>query len=180
MGIFGFGKKKEVIKGKVEDKKKDKKETKREPKKESQRKIAPSNNVQKAETKITDKEKTNKDADSDTNSVSDKDKKKTASLPSEKPSDIAHRVLMEPRVTEKSHDLMASNKYVFKVTREANKKSVKKAIEELYGVNVIKVNIINIPPKKRTYARKVGWKSGYKKAITTLKEGDRIELFEGA
>jgi len=71
---------------------------------------------------------------------------------------------------------MALNKYVFKVAGHSNKNQIKKAIEELYNVKVIKINIINILPKKRNFARKTGWKSGYKKAIATLKEGDKIEM----
>jgi len=91
-------------------------------------------------------------------------------------SEIACWVLIEPWVTERSYDLMALNKYVFKVAGQSNKNQVKKAIEELYNVKVIKINIINIPSKKRNFARKTGWKPGYKKAVITLKEGDKIEM----
>ena len=71
------------------------------------------------------------------------------------------------------------NKYVFKVSPRANKNEVKKAIEEVYGVKVEKINNINIPRKKRVRGRTEGWKPGYKKAVVTLKEGDKIDLFEG-
>ncbi|GBE16270.1 50S ribosomal protein L23 [bacterium BMS3Abin15] len=94
-------------------------------------------------------------------------------------SETACRFLIEPWITEKSHDKMVENKYIFKVTKDANKKNIKKAIEELYKVVVTRVNIINVPSKSRKYGAKTGWKSGYKKAMVTLKEGDKIELFEG-
>lgn len=94
-------------------------------------------------------------------------------------SEMAYRFLAEPLVTEKSHEAMAANKYVFKVLPEATKQQVKQAIEELYGVNVIKMNMVSLPSKKRVTGRTVGRKSGVKKAIATLKEGDKIELFQG-
>ncbi len=94
-------------------------------------------------------------------------------------SETAYRFLIEPWITEKAHDKMAENKYIFKVTKNANKKNIKKSIEELYKVEVTGVNVINVPSKRRNYGAKTGWKSGYKKAIVALKEGDKIELFEG-
>lgn len=94
-------------------------------------------------------------------------------------SETASETLIEPWVTEKSHEKMAENKYIFKVTDKSRKGNVKKAVEGLYGVGVIKVNIINIPAKQRNIGSKIGWKSGHKKAIVTLKQGDKIELFKG-
>lgn len=88
-------------------------------------------------------------------------------------------VIIEPWITEKSHESMAENKYIFRVKQDADKKKIKSAIEGLYSVKVIGVNIINIPAKKRMYGRHEGTKSGYKKAIVKLKEGDKIELFKG-
>ncbi len=88
-------------------------------------------------------------------------------------------VVMEPIVTEKSHQLMAFNKYVFRVMKDATKQSVEKAIHEVFKVTVKNVHIVNIHPKKRQYGRTVGWKQGFKKAIVTLKAGDKIDLFEG-
>jgi large subunit ribosomal protein L23 len=92
---------------------------------------------------------------------------------------VTRDIIIEPWITEKAHGAMAENKYIFRVKKEADKKSVKLAIERLYGVKVINVNIINIPAKKRMYGRHEGKKSGYKKAIVKLKEGDKIELFKG-
>ncbi len=92
---------------------------------------------------------------------------------------VTEDIIIEPWITEKSHNAMAMNKYIFRVTKNADKKKVKSAIESLYSVKVVAVNIINIPLKKRMYGRREGTKSGYKKAIVKLKEGDKIELFKG-
>lgn len=94
-------------------------------------------------------------------------------------SDFAYRFLIEPWITEKSHQEMAQNKYIFRIDSKASKNNVKKAIEDQYKVSVIAVNTINIHPKKRIYGKSKGFKSGYKKAMVTLKEGDKIELFAG-
>ncbi len=88
-------------------------------------------------------------------------------------------ILKEPHLTERATDLMKENKYVFKISSSANKIQVRKAVENLYGVLVTKVNVISIPRKKVRYGRGSGFKSGYRKAIVTLKEGDRIEMVEG-
>ncbi len=106
----------------------------------------------------------------------EKKEKKTQELGK---SDFAYRFLIEPWITEKSHQNMVQNKYVFKTNPESNKKNIKKAVEDLYKVTVISVHVVNIHPKKRIYGRTKGFKSGYKKAIVTLKEGDKIQLFEG-
>lgn len=91
-------------------------------------------------------------------------------------SQIAFRILERPHITEKAINLGQENKYVFKVNQDANKNEVKKAIQELYGVKVEDVNIINIPKKKRRLGRSEGFKSGYKKAVVTVKQGDKIEI----
>lgn len=105
--------------------------------------------------------------------------KKTKSLEIKKDASGAFKFLIEPWITEKSHDFLAQNKYIFRVAKSADKKKIKQTIENVYGVTVKKVNIVIIHPKKRMYGRKEGVKPGYKKAIITLKEGDKIELFEG-
>jgi large subunit ribosomal protein L23 len=92
---------------------------------------------------------------------------------------IAHKILIEPWITEEATRISELNKYIFKVAPVADKNKIKKSVEDLYGVQVVSVNIINIPRKKRIRGRVTGWKSGYKKAIVTLKEGDKIEFFEG-
>ncbi len=88
----------------------------------------------------------------------------------------ARRVLKTPHVTEKATDLTKENKYVFKVWPESNKIEIKKAVERIYGVDVLSVNIVNIHPKKKRLGRTIGLKSGYKKAIVKIKEGQKIEI----
>jgi large subunit ribosomal protein L23 len=96
-----------------------------------------------------------------------------------KNSDIAYRVLTEPWITEKTHRAMSDNKYTFKVIKSATKKQVKLAIEGMYSVKVEGVTVVNIKPKKKAYGRHEGTKAGFKKATVTLKQGDKIELFQG-
>ncbi len=93
-----------------------------------------------------------------------------------KVSGIAYRVLKKPHVAEKSTDLIQKNQYVFEVVPRANKVEIRKAIEDLYGVDVVSVRIINIPRKKRKLGRIEGWRKGYKKAIVKIKEGQKIEV----
>lgn len=88
----------------------------------------------------------------------------------------AYRILKAPHVTEKATDLTKKNQYVFKVCPKANKTEIKKAIEDLYEVDVASVKIINVPPKKRRLGRISGWRKGYKKAIIQIKEGQKIEV----
>tara|TARA_Y100000590_G_scaffold322197_1_gene364832 strand:- start:7737 stop:8027 length:291 start_codon:yes stop_codon:yes gene_type:complete len=87
--------------------------------------------------------------------------------------------IVSPLITEKSTNLSAQNKIVFKVTDSANKKNLKKRIEKIFKVNVTKINIINKKSRiKSTRGRKVKV-SGYKKAIITLKKGQNIDLTTG-
>lgn len=86
------------------------------------------------------------------------------------------RILKGPHITEKGTDLNKENKYVFRVYSESNKKEIKKIISALYNVDVLSVRIINIPPKSRRLGRTSGWRQGYKKAIITIKKGQKIEL----
>ena len=87
--------------------------------------------------------------------------------------------IISPVITEKSTNLSDQNKIVFKINKNANKKSVKKSIEKIFKVNVIKVNIINKKTRtKLTRGRKVKV-TGYKKAIITLKKGQSIDLTTG-
>jgi len=91
-------------------------------------------------------------------------------------SGVAPRVLEKPHVTEKATDLTKNNQYVFKVFPRSNKKEITKAIEDLYGVDVVSVKIVNIPRKARRLGRVEGWRKGYKKAIIKVKEGQKIEV----
>lgn len=97
--------------------------------------------------------------------------------PQQSKTDQAYRILKNPHVTEKATLLAKErNQYVFKVWPGANKIEVKKAIEDLYGVDVLAVRVINIPAKKRRVGRISGWRKGYKKAIVKIKEGQKIEV----
>ena len=87
-----------------------------------------------------------------------------------------YRILKSVHITEKATDLTKENQYVFQVWPAANKVEVKKAIKELYGVDVLSVKIINVPPKRRRLGRISGWRKGYKKAIVKIKEGQKIEV----
>ena len=91
-------------------------------------------------------------------------------------SEIAFKVLRKPIVSEKGTILEKERKYIFKVFPKANKVEIKKAIDELYGTHVEKVNIIKVKRKKRRVGRTEGWKPGYKKAIVSLKKGEKIEV----
>ena len=84
--------------------------------------------------------------------------------------------IISPNVTEKSTSLSEFNKMVFKVNQGANKKSIKKSIEKIFKVKVIKVNTVNMKGKKKLVRGKKSIKSGYKKAIVTLKKGQTIDL----
>ena len=87
--------------------------------------------------------------------------------------------IISPLVTEKSTNLSDQNKIIFKVHSGANKKNLKKNIEKIFKVNVIKVNIINNKTRiKSTRGKKVRVK-GFKKAIITLKKGQNIDLTTG-
>ena len=82
-------------------------------------------------------------------------------------------------ITEKATILSEQNKTVFKVHERANKKTIKKNIEKLFKVNVIKVNIINQKSKTKMKQGRKSIKTGYKKAIITLKKGQSIDLTTG-
>ena len=84
-----------------------------------------------------------------------------------------------PIITEKATILSEQNKTVFKVHDKANKKNIKKNIEKLFKVNVIKINIINQKTKIKIKQGKKSYKTGYKKAIVTLKKGQSIDLTTG-
>jgi large subunit ribosomal protein L23 len=72
--------------------------------------------------------------------------------------------------------LAEKNQYVFEVLPNYNKTEIKKAIEGIYGVNVLSVNVISIPPKKRRMGKVQGWRKEMTKAIVKIKEGQTIEI----
>jgi large subunit ribosomal protein L23 len=90
----------------------------------------------------------------------------------------AYQVIIRPLITEKNTNLMELNKYSFEVDRKANKHEIKHAIQEIFKVTVVDVNTINMRGKERRRGRIVGRTADWKKAVVTLAQGDRIELFE--
>jgi len=90
---------------------------------------------------------------------------------------FSYAVIREPHISEKATYLGNSDKYTFKVYDNANKLEIKKSIEGIYRVDVLAVNIIKIPAKKRRIGKTQGFKKGHTKAIVTIKEGQKIEVF---
>jgi large subunit ribosomal protein L23 len=88
-------------------------------------------------------------------------------------------ILKKPVITEKSMSLVQGGKYTFIVALTANKVEVKKAVEELFKVKVKKVNTLRVKGKAKRVRNIIGRTSEIKKAIVTLREGDKIEIFEG-
>ncbi|HAG08792.1 MAG TPA: 50S ribosomal protein L23 [Desulfotomaculum sp.] len=88
-------------------------------------------------------------------------------------------ILKKPVITEKSLSLVQGSKYTFIIALTANKVEVKKAVEELFKVKVKKVNTVRVKGKAKRVRNIVGRTPEIKKAIVTLREGDRIEIFEG-
>lgn len=105
--------------------------------------------------------------------------KKEAKPQKAKISDKAYRVLVKPLITEKATNLQALGKYVFKVALDATKQEIKRAIEEVYGVEPMAVHTIKVFGKQRRYQATKGKTSAWKKAIVTLKPGEKIEIVEG-
>ncbi|MBI1975323.1 MAG: 50S ribosomal protein L23 [Parcubacteria group bacterium] len=84
-------------------------------------------------------------------------------------------VLERPHVTEKGTYIGAFKQYVFRVGRRTTKPQIKKAVEKLYGVKVVSVNVVSVPAKSKRLGRRSGFVPGYRKAMVTLKEG-KIDL----
>jgi large subunit ribosomal protein L23 len=89
-----------------------------------------------------------------------------------------HEIIKRPLVTEKNATLQPTGKYVFEVGLHANKMQIKNAVQDAFKVTVTGVNIITVHPKERHVGRRVHMTSPEKKAIVTLKAGDKIDLFE--
>lgn len=87
-------------------------------------------------------------------------------------------IILRPVVSEKSYDLVAQNRYTFEVDKRASKPEIADAIEEIFGVAVVKVNTMNVSGKPRRLRYRAGKTRSWKKAIVTLKEGETIEIFE--
>jgi large subunit ribosomal protein L23 len=91
-----------------------------------------------------------------------------------------NEVLLAPVVSEKSYSLIGDRKYTFKVHKNAHKTQIRQAVEELFAVHVENVNILKVQPKPKRRGVSKGIRPGWKKAIVQVREGEVIEIFEGA
>jgi len=90
-----------------------------------------------------------------------------------------YEVLRRPVITEKNSVLQAQGKYAFEVAEESNKNQIKQAVEKAFKVKVLAVNVVSVPGRKKRIGRREVLTQSWKKAIVTLKSGDKIEFFEG-
>jgi large subunit ribosomal protein L23 len=91
-----------------------------------------------------------------------------------------NQILLEPVVSEKSYSSLPDRKYTFKVHQDAHKTQIRQAVEELFGVEVQRVNVLKVQAKPKRRGAFRGTRPGWKKAIVQLKEGHEIEIFQGA
>jgi large subunit ribosomal protein L23 len=91
-----------------------------------------------------------------------------------------YQTIIKPIITEETMDLADEKKYVFQVAKEANKTEVRQAVEKIFGVNVAKVNVLNVSGKTKRMGRYVGTTASYKKAVVSLTaDSKEIEIFQG-
>jgi large subunit ribosomal protein L23 len=90
------------------------------------------------------------------------------------------QVLIRPVISEKSYEQITQNRYTFKVHQDAHKTQIRQAVEQLFDVKVVGVNIVKVRAKPKRRGLTKGARPGWKKAIVELKAGDTIEIFEGA
>ena len=89
-----------------------------------------------------------------------------------------YETLRRPLITEKNTILQAQGKYAFEVAGEANKRQIKQAVEQAFNVTVTAVNVMGVPGKKRRLGRREVMAPSWKKAVVTLEQGHKIEIFE--
>ena len=90
------------------------------------------------------------------------------------------QVIIRPVVSEKSYSLIEDHKYVFKVHKDAHKTQIRQAVEELFEVHVLSVNVSQVPSKPKRRGQTRGRRPGWKKAVVKLKPGHEIQIFAGA
>ena len=88
-------------------------------------------------------------------------------------------VLIRPVVSEKSYHQITENRYTFKVHKDAHKTQIRQAVEELFDVKVVGVNVVKVQPKPKRRGVFRGTRPGWKKAIVQVSEGETIPIFEG-
>lgn len=92
----------------------------------------------------------------------------------------AQDIIIKPIITERSMEGLADKRYTFRVDKSANKIEIAKAVEEIFGVKVAKVNTMNVKGRLKRQGRTAGYTPDWKKAIVTLAEGEKgIEFFDG-
>jgi large subunit ribosomal protein L23 len=92
----------------------------------------------------------------------------------------AHQIVLAPVVSEKSYHDSVYGKYTFRVHEDAHKTQIRQAVEELFEVNVTRVNVLKVQAKPKRRGQIKGTKQGWKKAVVQLKAGQTIEVFQGA
>ena len=92
----------------------------------------------------------------------------------------ASQVLLAPIISEKSYEASTTGQYTFKVHQDAHKTQIRQAVEDLFEVKVLRVNVVKVAAKPKRRGQYTGVRPGWKKAVVTLQPGDRIEIFEGA
>ena len=90
-----------------------------------------------------------------------------------------YEILRRPLITEKATLLKDADKYAFEVASEATRSQIKEAVERAFKVEVLKVNVMTVQGKTKRFGRRQVTSSPWKKAVVTLAEGQKIELFEG-
>jgi len=118
------------------------------------------------------------DSDKKEKSTKKKSEKKESKIQGQVGRVLPATVLRKPLITEKTHALSESGKYIFLVEKRSSKDAVKKAVEQLYDVKVASVRTQVRKPKKRRFGRVVGYTVGKKMATVTLKQGDSIDVFK--
>jgi len=93
---------------------------------------------------------------------------------------VAHDIIVRPIITERTSALMELGQYTFEVLPKANKIEIRKAVEEVFNVKVVRVNTIQVRSKPKRMGAFMGRSRSWKKAIVTLAEGEKIAFFEGA
>ena len=92
----------------------------------------------------------------------------------------ASQILLAPIVSEKSYAGTSVGKYTFRVHDDAHRTQVRQAVEQLFDVKVARVNILKVQPKPKRRGMIKGTRQGWKKAIVQVREGDEIQIFQGA
>ncbi|MGH3008465.1 MAG: 50S ribosomal protein L23 [Gaiellaceae bacterium] len=89
-------------------------------------------------------------------------------------------ILISPVVSEKSYGQIVENRYTFKVHKDAHKTQIRQAVEQLFDVKVVAVNVVKVQAKPKRRGVIKGTRPGWKKAIVEVKAGQKIDIFEGA